>query len=92
MHLESKIPFASLHQVKDPKPFYNPPYRPRSLYFKGAEFYQSHNQGRDKKYYTYKCRDYACPGSLRFLVDDFYREPKILKAHTSGCRESMKEY
>ena len=40
MEIETKIPFSSnLHQVKDPKPYYNPPGRPRSLFYKGAEFF-----------------------------------------------------
>ena len=87
-----KIGFRpGIHQTKDPQPYYNPPPRPRSIFFKGSEFFFNATTGIDKKYYNYKCRDYLCSGSLRFLVNDFYREPKILREHIETCREILKE-
>jgi len=77
--------------VKPEFPVYNPPERPKSIYYKGAEFFYNAATGVNRQYYNYRCRDYLCHASLRFRVEDIHKEPKILKGHKPFCRELTQE-
>lgn len=39
---------------------------------------------------NYRCWDYNCNGSMKFLIIDINMNPKILKDHSKNCKEIKK--